>query len=352
MTYVVGGLIQANDYNGFAGVGSSPNTNNVNKIWLGPTTPANTYGYGQTLALNASAPPIAQVYANTAMPSDMANSGVVFATQWNTLLDRISNIALHQGTTIASISPAPQAVGATTGLIRYFSALDSTIINNNIQLINDKRLNATAFGTSTPGNSSASWNSGGTGSPTNPTGTSPAPNVMARTINITWNITNAKYFFNAGGLINMSFSFSPSSSSPQNDSWVTLLNDVGTIYMSADSSTKTIGGSSWNGITKVGGGGNTPTITNQGYYNLSGAEVFRQYGTSSAYTTSYVAIQMAQSGDAITATVILNDDGHNGTYWYNQVDGTVNVTVAGIAPTLTGQLVASWGTPTFSFTYS
>ena len=63
MTYTVGGLIQAADYNDFA-TGSA---NNVNAIW---STGSTDKGYGQTAIANVSA------------------AGTVTATQWATLILR------------------------------------------------------------------------------------------------------------------------------------------------------------------------------------------------------------------------------------------------------------------------
>ena len=67
MTYSVGGLIQATDYNGFA---STTVGGNVNAIW-GNNGSAN-YGYGQATTL-----------------STMAVGATVAATDWANLVNRI-----------------------------------------------------------------------------------------------------------------------------------------------------------------------------------------------------------------------------------------------------------------------
>ena len=78
MTYSVGGLIQATDYNGFV---STTASGNVNGIW---STGTSDRGYGQTALATVSA------------------AGLVTATQWANLVNTISSIASHQGTTITS----------------------------------------------------------------------------------------------------------------------------------------------------------------------------------------------------------------------------------------------------------
>jgi hypothetical protein len=79
MTYSVGGLIQATDYNGFA---STTTGGNVNVLWGTGTSDA---GYGQSTTL-----------------ATVSASGTVTATQWASLVNRISSIASHQGTTITA----------------------------------------------------------------------------------------------------------------------------------------------------------------------------------------------------------------------------------------------------------
>ena len=79
MTYSVGGLIQATDYNGFADTTAG---GNVNVMWGTGTGDA---GYGQSTTL-----------------STVSAGGTVTATQWADLVNRIQSIANHTGVSITS----------------------------------------------------------------------------------------------------------------------------------------------------------------------------------------------------------------------------------------------------------
>ncbi len=82
MTYSLGSVILADDYNIFAqGGAASPDNNvaNINTVW---GVGNNDKGYGQTTL------PV--------VPTVAAGTNVVTATQWTTLLNRISSAATHQ----------------------------------------------------------------------------------------------------------------------------------------------------------------------------------------------------------------------------------------------------------------
>jgi hypothetical protein len=108
MTYSSGGLIQATDYNGFV---STTVAANVNATW-------NTT-YGQTALATVS------------------SGGTVSATQWASLVNTISSMASHTGTTVTART-APVA-GNT---INVFAALNTDLTN-----ITTNRGNAAASGT-------------------------------------------------------------------------------------------------------------------------------------------------------------------------------------------------------------
>ena len=113
MTYSAGGLIQATDYNGFADTTAGAN---VNATWGTGVTSA---GYGQTALTTVSA------------------AGTVTATNWASLVNTISSMAAHQGTTITARS-APVA----TNLIEILAA-----VNTDITSCYNNRGNAVANGT-------------------------------------------------------------------------------------------------------------------------------------------------------------------------------------------------------------
>ena len=113
MTYTQGGLIQATDYNGFVSTTAGAN---VNDIW---STGTGDKGYGQSALATVSA------------------AGTVSATQWAGLVNNISAMASHQGTTITA-----RTAPVTGDLIEILSNL-----NTDLTSITDNRGNAAASGT-------------------------------------------------------------------------------------------------------------------------------------------------------------------------------------------------------------
>ena len=99
MTYTIGGLIQATDYNGFA---STTVGGNINAVW-------NT-AYGQTALTTVSA------------------AGTVTATQWATLNNTLTSLGNHQATTLTSRT-SPVA-GNTIAILSNFGT-DCTSVNTN-----------------------------------------------------------------------------------------------------------------------------------------------------------------------------------------------------------------------------
>jgi hypothetical protein len=110
----------------------------------------------------------------------------------------------------------------------------------------------------------------------------------------------ARYFFNAGGQLKITMSH------PTGSNINLLLNglaaNVGTIVQSAPSSgTATIASTVYNGITQVGGGGNSPTIsTNSGYYAMttSNVSVFTQTASTgpSGYLSTNINVTAKSNG--------------------------------------------------------
>ena len=80
MTYSSGSLIEATDYNGF--VSGTANAN-INDIW---SVGSGDKGYGESAVANVSV------------------ASTVTATNWATLVNRLSSLGSHTGTTITSRS--------------------------------------------------------------------------------------------------------------------------------------------------------------------------------------------------------------------------------------------------------
>ena len=132
-----------------------------------------------------------------------------------------------------------------------------------------------------------------------------------------------------------------------------LCSNVGTVVLSSPvSGTANIAGTSYNGITRVGGGGNAPTIgTNSGYYALttSNANVYYQTASTgpSGYLSTNINIFIKSNG-----TVGTNGDVGNvitiTTVWDEIPDGltvgTGSVTTLTVRPPEVTNLANTWGT--------
>lgn len=319
MSYTVGGLIEATDYNGFV----STNANaNVNDIW---STGSANKGYGQT--------------ALATVPV----GGVVTATQWANLVNTISSMGSHQGTTITSrVAPV---VGNT---IEILAALNTDLTN-----LTTSRGNAAASGTQF-----TAWT--GTSSKTTDTGSGSDPWTITFTHTITWASADAaRYFFNAGGRIKWETS-KTSDVTVADAEWNDLANDlVGDIYITGGA--QTIAATSYTGTTKIGGTGSPDTLlTTTGWYNLTTSDtlIYKQFADTAPYTGQFIQIQAktAGSGTQLVLTTTWSDPGGSpigstdqitgGTATSGITFGTAPATVVTYFPPSTTYLTSTWGTPT------
>ena len=322
MTYSSGSLILDDDYNIFVqGGASSPSgaTANVNNIW--GTGLSQTYGWGQSGNLST-------VSAGTE----------ITATQWANLLNRIDTIADHTNTTITAITD-PSA-GDT---IEVYAALST-----NLSAVYSARLNAAANGTDITTNgtttTTSTWNTSA---------------ITTKTVTF-GSTTEAKYFFNAGGHIRMSFSLTGGSDAKSAE-WADLLTKTGTIVIAAtgsDPSSIIIAGTTYNGTTKIGGSGTPDTLAATiGFAQLTGAlqTLFKQYADSAPYTANYILIESSLSGAVLTVKVSLIDDavdtiapdGSGSGDAADIVDGTLTMTTV-VRPPSTTYLSQTWGTPSMN----
>lgn len=255
MTYAQYGKIEATDYNSLVGTSPSSTANTLNTVWA---TGSGKAGYGQTV--------VPQVAAGQS----------ITAAHWASVINKTSNVALHQGTAISAI-----AAPVSGGTITYLSALPT-----NIQNIYTGKNNAASQGTSstTTTTNPSTWNNG---------------------ITFTHTITfasgdAARYFFNAGGQIQLTFSHP--SGSGINSLFNALGTAAGTLALShPNSGSVSLAGTSFNGFSKIGGSG-TPTtlLPNVGYYGLSTSnqEIFKQYasGSPAGYVSSYLSVNVRTNG--------------------------------------------------------
>lgn len=311
MSYAQFGLIQASDFNTLVGGNPTTTSGTLNAVWA---TGGTTAGYGQTAIANVA---VAQT---------------VGSAEWSNLVNKTSNSASHQGTSITAVT-AP----ATGGTVTYLSAIPT-----NLTTIFNSKLNAASQGATTANTATygSTWSAGLT---------------FTHTVSFA-NGDAARYFFNSGGQLKLTCS-NPNSTAGINLLFNNLASNVGTVAMSAPSSgAVTISGTSYNGITKVGGGGNSPSIsTNAGYYAMttSNVTVFTQTASTgpSGYLSTFIRViaksngTQGSNGDAGSVVTLY-------TIWDEVPDGLVvgtgsAVTVTAQAPETT-YLANSWGTITIA----
>lgn len=309
MSYEQYGKIEYTDFNSVVGTSTTSTSGQLNAIWA---VGNGNKGYGQT-----AVPQVAQ-YAP------------ISYTDWANATNKTSTIASHQNTSIASVTTATQGAKIT---------YDANIATN-ISTVTNARLNAVAQGStsSTATAYNATWSS-----------------QASFTHTVTFASGDAaRYFFNAGGQIALSFS------SPSGSGINALMNALGTacgtiVLSSPTSGTVSIAGTSYYGITKIGGSGSTTTLSsNTGYYALSttDTEVFKQLasGTPSGYVGSFITVNMktngtqgsnGDNGSVITITTLW-DEIPNGL----SVSSGTTVTLTVRPPSTTYLTTASWGSPT------
>lgn len=311
MSYAQFDTIEASDYNTLVGGNPVTTSGRLNTVWA---TGGGSAGYGQTALGNVTV------------------GSTVAASNWANLTNTTANAALHQGTSITSVS-AP----VTGGIITFNSAISS-----NLTTIYNNRLNAAAQGSTTTNTATrlSSWSSS-----------------LTFTHTITFASGDAaRYFFNAGGQLKITCSHPlntpPPPVNPIDEMFNALASNIGTIVLSAPTSGSiTIASVSYNGVTKIGGGGNSPTISsNNGYYalNSSNANVFTQTASSgpSSYLSSFIRLIAKSNGtqgsnsDAGSVITLY-------TVWDEVPDGSVvtsgSATTLTVAPPALTYIANTWG---------
>ena len=253
MAYSAGDTILDDEYNNFA----NDATNNINKLW-GASTGA--HGYGQTNTISA-----------------VSAGGAITAAQWNTLQDRLKNVADHQGTSINNGAGGLSA-GNTVAILADFGA-DITTVTNARYTVAADNVTASANPNSANRTFTGSW----------------------RTSTVhEWKITfgssdKARFFFNAGGSITHVWNLSGNTASDKSAEWVDLFN--------TKAATFTLAGAS----DALSGNGSQDTNINEGFWNTNltngGSYVVlqKQFADSSPYTTNFCQWEVKISGTAGSA---------------------------------------------------
>jgi hypothetical protein len=326
MSYTVGGLIEATDYNGFVNTGA----NNINRIW---SVSSGDLGYGQTAISTVSA------------------GGTVTATQWASLVNTLAALGNHQNTTITSRT-APVA-GNVIAILSN--------VATDINTLTGARGNAAGSGTEITTFS-------GTTSKTTATGSGSTAWTITFTHTITFpSADQARYFWNAGGIVRLRVSKTSTGTvaDPEwNDLAGTLMNEIRMVGR-VNSADQVIGGVTYTGVNKTVGTG-TPTIhaTTTGWYSLttSDTNIYRQFADTAPYTTQSitVAARTAGSGTQLILTTTWNDPGGSGAGSTDAISGgtataspfssfgTAPATVVTLLPPSSTHITNTWGTPTIA----
>ena len=308
MAYAQFGLIQAQDFNTLVGGNPTATANTLNATWA---TGSGSAGYGQTAVAN------------------VAVADTVTASSWNALVSNTASAATHQGSSITSVT-APTAGTVVTHV---------AAIPTNLQTIYTNRLNA-----ATQSGTTANTATRGTTWTTAITFTHTAAFA---------NSNAARFFFNSGGQLKMTVSHA-NNAAGINLLFNNLASNVGTVVLSAPSSgTASIAGTTYTGITKVGGGGNAPSpyLTNNGYYALttSNANVFSQAASTgpAGYLSSFIRFIVQSNGSPGNVVTIF-------TVWDEVPDGLTvgsgSATTLTVVPPETTNISNTWGTITLTGT--
>lgn len=245
MTYIVGGNIQASDYNTFATAAAGMNEI-YGDLYSGATTLPNAgFGYGQT-------PLLTSVVAGAS----------VTAAQWASLFDTMRSCGSHQGTTV--VPPVPVSNPVAGGSIAAFNT-PSTLAAT-IALLRTNRNNL-ALGQSTL-----------------VTGSNFVQPALPWSTSLTWNYqvnfgswNNARYFFNSGGTLNLNGSYTPNSTQ-EDAQWISMFATMSPLVFDFDSTAPNSG---------TGG-------TALGFYNLTTSYqnlYFKTFGAGYYYINSSITVQ-------------------------------------------------------------
>jgi len=318
MTYTVGGKVQSSDYNTFANnavliTTSQSAINNaaiaINTVW--GNTNSGEYGYGQ---------------ANIA---NVATGNKITSAEWTTLVDTLNKATRHQ-------------TGSNTVI-----ANTSTTIDNKVSVLNGTRSTLVQAINALKANALNAASQGTTTTFTT-TNTSGWRDLLIFSTRITYaNENAARYFFNSGGQIGLSYTHS-SNTTGINPLIANICSSVGTIWISAPggANTVTLSGSTYLGVSRRGGSGNLTNInTSGGYYGLTFTPLQIVYQTSQVsflrpiYSSTNLTISAHSDGFALTITSALDE-----TFSANSflVDAGTSLTVS-VRPPETTNIANTWG---------
>jgi hypothetical protein len=311
MTYSVGGLIEASDYNLFNGGSSGVSVSGqLNSVWgIGN----GTNGYGQTTGANVS----------------VGNN--VTASQWATLINNLNNARKHQAGGGYTNLTAP----VTGNRVDYISTLSSRLTD-----AYTNRLSFTGSGTTITGsNDTITWGQVLDNQEFN----------TSRTATITFGSSDqARYFFNAGGALSFFCSatnISGTSRSNALQACIGIAPSSGLQYISTFGANDNLGPLNY-----------TSRNLNRGYYQAEFGnylELATFYNTA-PYGTTYAQIAY-DAGSSDTTRGSKGNIIRFRLYMYAPTDpggGTIEISTTlrvDILPPSTTYLSNSWGTPSITW---
>lgn len=249
MTYATGSIISAGDLNSFIST--------FNGLW---GAGSGSYGYGQTAVTGVTV------------------GNKIKASDWSPLIDNLRKVLLHQDTAFTAMTTPTAGTKATS----LTSLSPNYILAENAS----RRFNAASVGDTTTYRVTA---------------TSTASFNDTQTITITASFGShdkARYFFNAGGQFDLSFSHPTAP-------LASIAAGLGNIRFGAG--TQTIGGTTFTGTTKIGGTTNADSavVTTDNFYNIPSTNKYIAYQSTSTNNlpTMEIYAKYNQAG-TITFTVL------------------------------------------------
>lgn len=319
MTYASGGVIQSVDINGFIGGSTANVSGQLNTLY---STGNGNAGYGQGTIANVSS---GGAVITQGWPPDQV--GPPSQIQWREVIYRLNIIRQHQTGSTSGIT-----VPIDGNIIQFYSTLSTQLTN-----AYNSRMTAFANGTTVTGTNNT-WN---------PTATATSSMDVQRDVLVSFSSADsARYFFNAGGKLNIIISAVDNAGTARSQSVRDLINNIGGV---TNFSTYTNSGRSGTG------GSISINDTNIGYYNNSGLTGLVKADDAAPYSGYYAILYGGRYDSVFT-------NGANGSIVNfrtrivasadDTLGGAINVTVTtrvDIIPPSTLYLSDTWGTPTITY---
>lgn len=245
-------LIRAADYNGIQ-----------SKVSINFGSGTGDQGYGQSLA-----------------SSQVAVGDRITVAQWSNLRTDMLKARQHQtGVDESGNLTIPLNTLLVTEALRAQYDSYATTINSNRFTIASNQGSLETLRTDTR---TAAWNG-----------------TLTNTITVTFSSADqARYFFNAGGNLQVSAALTGGSGGSKYNTWVTMFNQSGSIILNYNST--------------ISNGSSPGTVYSYGYYNLSTSEqtIYSKPAPSGAYAENdwYITARTASGGAQVIFTLRFQDD--------------------------------------------